>query len=305
VQVACVVPLYPPSSRVGAWLATHAYLSHLATQGHQVNVWRYLTRGDTYELDGVTVHSRPYGHIDADVFVGHLGDDGSAFRAAAGRPLVQMVHGWVKDLDSRLCGDLIVCNSHATARWIPAESIVCEPITDPAVHTVTPGDAVTLVNLADKKGGALFNLIARSMPDVQFLGVRGSYGRQVIRHNPNMTVEDHVLDMRDVWRRTRVLLMPSERETWGMAGVEAMCSGIPVVAHPTDGLVESLGDAGIFVDRRDFAGWRAAIERLNDPDEWAAASDVALTRAMQLATDIPTRCERFTEAVESLVAVKA
>jgi hypothetical protein len=305
VQVACVVPLYPPTSRVGAWLATHAYLSHLAARGHRVDVWRYLTRGDTYELDGVTVRSLPFGRIDADVFVGHLGDNGTAARFAKGRPLVQMIHGWTKDHEERLVGDVFVANSHATARWVDRGCVVCPPITDPAAHTVTPGDAVTLVNLAEVKGGRLFHLITQSMPNTRFVGVRGGWGRQFVRRAANVTIVDPVEDMRTIWSQTRVLLMPSEREAWGMVGVEAFCSGIPVVAHPTEGLVESLGDAGIFVDRGDLPGWRAAIERLSDPDEWQAASDRALTRACELAEDIPARLDRFAEAVESLVAVKA
>lgn len=303
-QVACVVPLYPPTSRVGAWLATHAYLSHLASQGWQVDVYRYLTRGDRYAIDGVTVQDLPK-RISADVFVGHLGDNGTAAKYAKGRPLVQFVHGWVDHHVERLVGGVVVANSHATARWIDRPCVVCEPITDPTVHAASPGDAVTLVNLAEVKGGRLFHLLTQSMPDTRFIGVRGGWGRQFIRRAANVTISPPVEDMRTVWSQTRILLMPSEREAWGMAGVEAMCSGIPVIAHPTDGLVESLGDAGIFVDRRDLAGWRAAIEQLGDPTEWAAASAKAKHRAAVLASDTQARLARFIDAVEQLVAVKA
>lgn len=76
--------------------------------------------------------------------------------------------------------------------------------------------------------------------------------------------------------------MPSESETWGMAGVEAMCSGIPVIAHPTPGLKESLGDAGIFVDRDDIDGWVEQLVRLDDVREYAAASTAASRRAAEL-----------------------
>lgn len=106
-------------------------------------------------------------------------------------------------------------------------------------------------------------------------------------------------DMRTVWAQTRILLMPSAFETWGMVGVEAMCSGIPVIAHPTTGLRESLGDAGIFADRNNPAEWVDAIRRLDDPAAYRAASERAFARVRQL--DPRKSLRRFARAVEALV----
>ncbi|WP_262928542.1 glycosyltransferase family 4 protein [Streptomyces sp. CBMA152] len=47
-----------------------------------------------------------------------------------------------------------------------------------------------------------------------------------------------------VYSRSRVILMPSLYESWGRVAVEAFASGIPVIAHTTPGLVESMGEAG-------------------------------------------------------------
>ena len=66
-------------------------------------------------------------------------------------------------------------------------------------------------------------------------------------------------------------------ESYGRVAVEAACCGIPTIAHPTPGLVESLGEAGIFVDRNDHARYAAEIERLMSDDlYYRKRSDMAL-----------------------------
>ena len=272
-----------------------------------MEVVRYLSRGDGYELDGVVVHpGRPRLEdlLDgADVLVCHAGDDGRAavIAGTVGVPVVRLVHG----TSSRVSLDgavLVVCNSQSTAKQIGWDGplVVCRPPFNPDDFRTTPGDRVTLVNLSAAKGAETFWLAAAALPDVRFLGVRGGYGAQVMRSRENVeVVRRPTKDMRgDVYSRTRVLLMPSEFETWGMVGVEAMCSGIPVIAHPTPGLVESLGCAGAFVDRGDLAGWCREITRLQDPQEWDAASRVALARSRELAAMDDSTV--FAEAIEAL-----
>lgn len=296
-----VTPLYPPHSRVGAWLATHSFLAHMAARGHRVDVFRYLTADPfDYLHDGVNVWSSRHAPEDGDVIVGHLGDQGKSVVHArsVGRPLVRMVHGPADDLDG---STLVVFNSESSrdaSEW-DGPSIVCHPPLHPELHrTDVTGDRVTLVNLSADKGGRLFDLLAASYPNRRFLGVRGGYGKQLMRPRRNVEFMPVQHDMRDVWARTRVLLMPSVKETWGMVGVEAMCSGIPVIAHPTPGLVESLGDAGIFCDRSDLASWRAELARLDDPTEYELASKRALARVDQL--DFSQDLARFAGAVEAL-----
>ena len=77
-----------------------------------------------------------------------------------------------------------------------------------------------------------------------------------------------------------------------------MASGIPVVATPTPGLCESLGEAGIFVERDDLDGWVAALTALDDAEAWQAASKQAKARVRQL--DPAADLARWVEAVERL-----
>lgn len=301
-----MTPLYPPGSRVGAWLATHSYLRHLVSQGHTVDVIAEMYGGDGYELDGVRVRERTCNPAElatrADVVLSHLGDQGHAAQLAhrLNKPLVRMVHGNPADPDALTKygrPSLVVFNSHASRQFVDwnGPAIVARPQTPDA--PVTPGDRVTLVNLSANKGGEHLPILAALCPEVKFLGVKGGYGKQIVRHRPNLEPIDTVTDMTsDVWPRTRVLLVPSVEETWGMVAVEAMCSGIPVIAAPTGGLRESLGDAGMFIDRNDLSGWVAAIRCLMDPDMWSAASQRSRRRFEDL--NLQDDLAVFTNAIE-------
>lgn len=310
-RIVAATPLYPPASRVGAWLTTHEFLAAAVAAGHDVEVVTSLAAASfgRYVLDGVGV--QPGGNLgdaisSADVVVSHLGDDQKASRLARslGVPSVRMVHG-IPAPAHVLDDDLAVFNSAslATAVGWAGDSIVCHPPVDVAQYRTTPGRYVSLVNLSADKGGDLFWRLAKAMPDVQFLGVRGGYGMQLSDKGKNVTVVAPTLDMAgDVYSRTRILLMPSVHETWGRTGIEAACSGIPTIAAPTPGLVESLGDAGTFVDRNDFDGWVAAIRHLMGDGAWAAASARAAARAAEL--DPAPDLARFVAAIESLVPAK-
>lgn len=93
--------------------------------------------------------------------------------------------------------------------------------------------------------------------------------------------------------------MPSITETWGMVALEAMCSGIPVIAHPAPGLLESCGTAGIFCLRDDLDAWIETIENLADPKVYARQSAKCVKRAAQVESS--DTLQRFVKAVESLI----
>ena len=110
------------------------------------------------------------------------------------------------------------------------------------------------------------------MPDRDFLGVEGGYGKQEKEAIKNISYMDNTPDMKKVYSQTRILLMPSLYESYGRTAVEALVSGIPVIAAPTPGLKESLGDAGIFCDAEKPEQWVEAIKKLDDPEVYKAQS---------------------------------
>jgi glycosyltransferase involved in cell wall biosynthesis len=288
----------PPEHNAGAEWMLLTIGRELVRRGHEFTIYASHNRRAT-TLDGVRIVPRsPTRRLDelhrhADLVITHLDETRRAVALAGrhGRPVVHLVHN-----DRQLtyhgitpaAAALVVLNSRwiaDTAGW-PGPSLVVHPPVFAADYRTTPGDRVTLLNLSEAKGGPLFFDLAERMPDVGFLAVRGAYAAQHNPRGPGRNVEvigntAHVV--RDVYARTRILLVPSSYESWGRVAIEAAASGIPTIAHPTPGLLESLGPAGIFVDRNDPAGWEREIRRLlDDADHYTAASRRAITRAAEL-----------------------
>jgi hypothetical protein len=309
VYLRVVVPLYPPLSLVGAWITTHEFMREMVRRGHEVKVTAYHARGSTHETfrhEGVVIekHFRAVGH--PDVIIGHAGDDGSA-AAIAERchvPLVAMVHGGDVHRVRRALrpAALAVFNSASFAETVawPGDWIVAHPPIDPARYRTTPGDAVTLINLSAAKGGELFWRLAAAMPEQPFLGVLGGYGRQIMFSGyPNVTMQRLTLDMAGaVYGRTRVLLLPSQYETWGRVGLEAALSGIPTVARALSGIVEALGSAATYVQSDDVHDWVAALRAALVPAEWQRLSALARRRSRLFCSD--DQLTAFAAEVEGL-----
>jgi hypothetical protein len=317
---------YPYTHCAGAEMAAHALLVALAGRGHEVQVWLTQHNGvrKPYDLDGIQVIPAA-ARLDfgkqvksAGAVISHLESVRSTAAAGRGwgRPLVVLCHNTFP-ATFRAIGSgttaLAVYNSHWMAgeadRWFaantkfarPAQEIVVHPPVAARDYRATPGDRITLINMFDPKGGSVLWDLAARMPDHEFLAVTGAYGEQVSGDAPNVEVIDHVpaSDMaKQVYGRTRILIMPSAYESWGRTAVEAIASGIPVVACPTPGLLESLGPAGIFVERDDLDRWVSALTALDDPEAWQAASDKAKQRSKQL--DPADDLARWCDAIEAL-----
>jgi glycosyltransferase involved in cell wall biosynthesis len=304
---------WPPSHPAGSEVMAHELCKALVNAGHRVtvSVSRSVHSRGEYELDGVRVlpfvgkaqdHDRTR---DADVIIGHLADGKRA--ASYGMryriPTVVISH----NNESLPIGASLVCFN---SEWLAADhhytgpSMIVRPHVPIEQYATTPGDRVTLINTNPAKGVHQVLRIAEAMPEAEFLLVEGTYGGPVVpKRRPNIEFQSVLPpeQMRDrVYARTRVLLMPSVYESWGRTAIEAAASGIPVIAHPTPGLREALGPAGIFIDRDDTAGWIAAIRRLRDGRSWNAASRRARTRAANVHAITTADVAAFVDAVTAL-----
>jgi glycosyltransferase involved in cell wall biosynthesis len=287
------VHLYPPDHCAGAEMMLHEILLGLKRLGHDVSV--YLDSSTVDEWEGVRIYTEktadPSSLIDShDILVTHLDRTRTVIMTNGGRrPIVHLIHNdkqlkfhRVRPQDAAL----VVANSE----WIrdainwSGPTMVLPPPVDPARYKTKSGDAITLINMGESKGARLFWTLTRIMPERKFIAVKGGYSEQIVSNKPGANVEiiNHTPDIRSVYSKTRLLLMPSAYESWGRVAIEAAASGIPTIAHPTPGLLESLGDAGTFANRDDIADWVEAIRSFDDEQLYAEKSAASLARSTEL-----------------------
>lgn len=278
-KIGAWVHMYPPYHNAGAEHMLHAMLSDLVKRGHEAVVVIDQGRGHKqlgikpYVHDGVCVSEDKRTLKDIDVLLTHLDrtPDAEKWCEKTGVPLVQIFHNHERPTTVNHC-DLGVYNTHHLLLHTPmtdehaeTPTVVIRPPVWAKHYTVErtnegQGEAITLINLTKPKGVEMFYTLARMFPKLPFLGVKGSYGEQIVRQLPNVTIVENQKDIREVYRHTKILLMPSSYESYGRCAVEASCSGIPVIANPTKGLREALSA----IDER-------GLFPLPDSDSWGCA----------------------------------
>lgn len=284
------VHLYPPDHCAGAEMMLHEILLGLQKRGHEVSVG--VNSSSVSEWEGVPIYTTEHWDrvAQADIVITHLDQTRAVIKANhRQRPIVHLIHNDRQLKYHGVAGDdaqLVVANSEWIRKAINWKwrTIVVRPPVHPERYKTTRGDAITLINLYGPKGARTFWQLARIMPDRKFIGVVGGYGAQEILDPlpENVELVQHTPDIREVYKKTRLLLMPSIYESWGRVAVEAMASGIPTIAHPTPGLTESLAESGTFADRDDIAAWVEAIRRFDDAQHYRTMSEKALARSAEL-----------------------
>lgn len=303
------VHAYVPDHNAGAETTLHDILKNLVSQGWEANVvlkpgridfttMRVVDELPSYNVDGVNVYpsadKRTILHYlpKADVTISHLECSERTHILSNNYkiPTIHLVHNtheltaqWMQRANGLIINTDWIANEEPFKSF-PAPKMVINPPVDPGEYETSRGKSVTLVNLWENKGSAVFYELARRFPEQQFLGVKGGYGVQEIEDLPNVTIVEHSPDMKSVYSQTKILLMPSTYESFGRVGVEGMASGIPTIATPTPGLQESLGASGTFNLLDDMDGWEKSLRDLLKPAKYGKMSKLAKARSKELET---------------------
>ncbi len=103
--------------------------------------------------------------------------------------------------------------------------------------------------------------------------------------------------LRSLLAGARALLMPSFAEGYGLPVAEALAANVPVIASDLDVFREFGGDAPVYLDPLDGAGWLMAIESFAEAD--SPLREDALARAAYVSNG---GSEAFFSAVDEFVA---
>ncbi|MFL5577067.1 MAG: N-acetyl-alpha-D-glucosaminyl L-malate synthase BshA [Gemmatimonadaceae bacterium] len=134
----------------------------------------------------------------------------------------------------------------------------------------------------------VFARVAREVPSVLVMVGDGPDRVQAEEEAKHLGVDDSVsflgkIDLvAPLLAGADLFLLPSQSESFGLSALEALASGVPVIASRTGGLPEVIrdGETGVLCEPGDVEGMaRAAIEILADRSRWNAMSAAAATDA--------------------------
>lgn len=283
---------------------TAGLLRALADAGHRVRVMVGDGNGE-WEWDGLPVTGSALAvPSSAEVAVVHAGRSwpGVEYRAKTGARLVMICHNTspgVRDDIEKARPDLVVVNSRTMRDELGVDALIVNPPA-PRVEPLPAGDRIVTLALNELKGGPQFLALASATPGRSFLGVRSGYGRQARAASANVEILDHVPHdqlAEWVWSRAAVFLQLSSAESWGMAAAEAQAHGVPVIAHPTPGLMENLGSSAVWVNRDDTGMLAHVVERVLSRSEYRAE---ALEQAERRAETSRVQVAEWVAAIERL-----
>lgn len=301
-KIAYYCHFWAPYHFAGSEMMGQSILRYLRTRGHDTRVITTSepTAPPEWEYEGTRCESPTRSRTACTILCQYAPDlilthhqitpVAVSYARSLNTPVAQIIHNDM-DVSKRYLeygSDFVIYNTHWVeekfSRLFDIPSAVLHPPVYAKDHEAQPGDHVTLINLNAHKGSGILYALADRMPDVKFLAVEGGHGHQIFETYPNVTHQPQTTDMKnDVWARTKILLTPSIYESYGMVSVEALASGIPVIAHPTPGLKEALGSAGTFVDRDNVDEYERVIRSLLDNDaDYKALANRSRARSNEL-----------------------
>lgn len=206
--------------------------------------------------------------------------------------------------------DYAIYNTHiAAAEWGEPNGLVIHPPISPLpAKTSTSGDAYTLLSSLRNKGVEVVLSLAKMYPDQRFIIVRSpaepTHGlpdiEERVKALPNVELHPRVPpeEVYKYLKQTRILLVPSRYETYGMSAIEAAGYGIPCVHVDTPHVREGIGDGAVLVPPMDVAATAAGIGTIEKNYDLYSLN--ARKRAEWLEVRQQIEMERFADFMDGL-----
>jgi len=136
---------------------------------------------------------------------------------------------------------------------------------------------ITLVNPSENKGADIVLQLAKKYNNEKFLIVKGGY----YMHHQKAFLEEfqnlpncHVIEntqhiIKDIYLKSKIVLMPSTYESYGMVASEASCLGIPIIINSeANGLKENLGNLALSGYKKNIDSYGKIIDSLSIPQNY-------------------------------------
>jgi hypothetical protein len=203
--------------------------------------------------------------------------------------------------------DYAIYNTEVAAKqWGEPKAIVLHPpITALPKEIKNKGDAYTVLSSLLNKGVEVVLALAKMYPDKRFIIVRSpaepTHGLADLEERaallPNVELHPRVPpeEVYKYFEQTRILLVPSRYETYGMSAIEAAGYGIPSIHVDTPHVREGIGDAAILIKPLSIEEAAKAIDTIES--DYEAYSTKAREKAEWLQARQVQELERFAEFV--------
>jgi glycosyltransferase involved in cell wall biosynthesis len=155
-------------------------------------------------------------------------------------------------------------------------------------------------------------IVARSRPDVRLWRVGGPFTREQARRARELGIAERIVVLPFVsravlaalYRRAALVLLPSEREGFGLPVIESMACGTPIVCSDLAVLREVGAGAAEYCAVASPEAWAVRIadllaERERHPERWRARQSAACARAAAFSWQ---RCAAAMEEIYARVA---